>query len=203
MDIDNFNILCACIYCTGCSSVKWMCWLLTIVVYLFCLFIKQVYFFKPKYSMLLIPLKAGDTSSPIRICNHIQHNIQVNKIAMILWFQVSFLSISLCMYNDFVIVPWQVLIYTFSDLYMSICEFSFSNMISYRIFSLKITKLYSFIHLFFSNKVVSEDVSKWLFWKVNREKYINIVMQKSYSTTSCSVIYCLQQWLLHTLLSVQ
>lgn len=122
--------------------------------------------------MLLIPLKAGDTSSPIRICNHIQHNIQVNKIAMILWFQVSFLSISLCMYNDFVIVPWQVLIYTFSDLYMSICEFSFSNMISYRIFSLKITKLYSFIHLFFSNKVVSEDVSKWLFWKVNREKYI-------------------------------
>lgn len=118
MDIDNFNILCACIYCTGCSSVKWMCWLLTIVVYLFCLFIKQVYFFKPKYSMLLIPLKAGDTSSPIRICNHIQHNIQVNKIAMILWFQVSFLSISLCMYNDFVIVPWQVLIYTFSDLYI-------------------------------------------------------------------------------------
>lgn len=54
--------------------------------------------------MLLIPLKAGDTSSLIRICNHIQHNIQVNKIATIL-FQVSFLSISLCMYNDFVIVP--------------------------------------------------------------------------------------------------
>lgn len=55
--------------------------------------------------MLLIPLKAGDTSSLIRICNHIQHNIQVNKIATILLFQVSFLSISLCMYNDFVIVP--------------------------------------------------------------------------------------------------
>lgn len=35
---------------------------------------------------------------------------------------------------------------------------------------------------------MSEDISKWLFWKVNREKYINIVMQKSYSTTSCSVI---------------
>lgn len=167
MDIDNFNILCACVYCTGCSSVKWMCWLLTIVVYLFCLFIKQVYFFKPKYSMLLIPLKAGDTSSPIRICNLIQHNIQVNKIAMILWFQVSFLSTSLCMYNDFVIVPWQVLIYTLSDLYMSICEFSFSNMISFRIFSLKITKLYSFIHLFFLIKlwvkIYQSDCSeKWI-----------------------------------------
>lgn len=153
----QFYILCACIYCTRCSSVKWMCWLLTIVVYLFCLFIKQVYFFKPKYSMLLIPLKAGDTSSLIRICNHIQHNIQVNKIAMILWFQVSFLSISLCMYNDFVIVPWQV----------SICEFSFSNMISFRIFSLKITKLYSFIHLFFLIKlwvkIYQSDCSeKWI-----------------------------------------
>lgn len=153
--------------------------------------------------MLLIPLNAEDTSSLIRICNHIQHNIQVNKIAMILWFQVSFLSTSLCMYNDFVIVPWQVLIYTLSDLYMSICEFSFSNMISFRIFSLKITKLYSFIHLFFLIKlwvkIYQSDCSeKWI-----EKKYINIVMQKSYSTTSCSVIYCLQQWLLHTLLSVQ
>lgn len=152
--------------------------------------------------MLLIPLNAEDTSSLIRICNHIQHNIQVNKIATIL-FQVSFLSISLCMYNDFVIVPWQVLIYTFSDLYMSICEFSFSNMISFRIFSLKITKLYSFIHLFFLIKlwvkIYQSDCSeKWI-----EKKYINIVMQKSYSTTSCSVIYYLQQWLLHTLLSVQ
>lgn len=95
--------------CVGCWPLLCIC---------FFLFIKQVYFFKPKYSMLLIPLKAGDTSSPIRICNHIQHNIQVNKIAMILWFQVSFLSISLCMYNDFVIVPWQVLIYT-----LVICTF--------------------------------------------------------------------------------
>lgn len=41
--------------------------------------------------MLLTTLNAEDTSSLIMICNHVQHNIQVNKIAMILSFQVSFL----------------------------------------------------------------------------------------------------------------